>query len=56
MKKTIRYFYVVDEDGDQRTLLTTSYREAQKDLKELQEKSSGFHKYDIECVEEIDYA
>lgn len=53
MIKKIRYFYVVDEYDYQITIPTTSYKEAQKDLEELLINSSGFHKYDIECVEEV---
>ena len=51
MKKKIKYFYVVDEDGDQRTLPTTNYKEAKKDLKEIKNNSSGFHKYTIDEYE-----
>lgn len=51
MKKKISYFYVVDEDGDQRSLPTKSYKEAKKDLKEIIKNSSGYHRYDINEVE-----
>ena len=50
-KKKIKYFYVVDEDGDQRTLPTLNYKEAIKDLIEIRKHSSGFHIYSIEEYE-----
>ena len=51
MKKKISYFYVVDEEGDQRTFPTTNYKEAVKDLEEIQKYSSGFHIYTIDEYE-----
>lgn len=51
MKKKVSYFYVVDEDGDQRSLLTPSYEEAREDLKEIIEYSSVCHRYAIDEIE-----
>lgn len=47
-KNKISYFYVVDEDGDQMSVPTTSYKEAKNDLKDLIKKSSGLHRYTID--------
>lgn len=51
MKKKIKYFYIVDEDGDQRTIPTKNYKEVKKDLIEIRKYSSGFHIYNIEEYE-----
>lgn len=51
VKKKISYFFVVDEDGDQMSIPTPSYKEAKKDLKEIIKNSSGFHRYAIDEIE-----
>lgn len=54
MPKSITWYFVSDENDEQMSMPTTSYKEAKADLKYYQAYGSGYHTYKIESyLEEV---